>query len=83
MIGAQIGDHVVAQSGDRAVVLDADFDCADLGAAVNRRLHIFAPRLNPLHRFAELHRDPSEQGFFRIDIQLRSKAAADFRGDHT
>ena len=49
---------------------------------MNRRLHVLAPRFDPFDRFAELHRDPAEQRFFGVDVQLRSEAAADFRRDH-
>ena len=81
MISAEIRNDVVAQSGDCAIVLHADFDRADLCAAMNRGLHIFTARLDPLHRFAKLDRNPTEQSLFRINIQLRSEAAADFRRD--
>ena len=82
MIGAEIRKDAVTQTGKRAVVLERDFDVANLAAAMNRRLHVFASRFDPLDGFAKLHRDPAEQRFFRVNIQLRSKTAADFRRDH-
>ena len=43
MISAEICDHVVAQSRQRAVVLHTDFDGADLGATVDRGRNVFTP----------------------------------------
>ncbi len=83
MVSTEVSKDVITQTGERAVVLAADFDGADLGAAVNCRLHIFTSRLDPLHGLAELDRDPAEQGLFRVNIQLRSEAAADLRRDHS
>ena len=68
MISAEIGEHVIAKPRDRAVVSAPDFHSADLRAAMNRRLQVLAARLDPLDRLAELHRDPTEQSFFRINI---------------
>ncbi len=82
MISAEIGKDVVTQTRDRSVILAADLDCADLGAAMNCRLHVFAARLDPFHRLAELDRDPGEQRLFRVNIQLRTETAADLRRDH-
>ena len=81
MIGAHVREDVVAKPCDRAVVVAADFDIADLPAPVNRRLNVFAASLYPLHRLAELHGNPSEQSFFGIDVELRAEAAADFGRD--
>ena len=83
MISAEIGKDVVAKASDRTVVLAADFDGADLCAAMNCRLHVFATRLDPLRRLAELHRDPTEQGLLRIHIKFRAETPADFRRDHS
>src|SRR6185312_5657808 len=68
MIGSQICEHVVAQASDGAIVLAADFNCANLTSTVDGRLNIFATSFYPLHRLAELHRDPPEQRFFSINI---------------
>src|SRR6185503_12664240 len=83
MISAEIGKHVVAKTRYRPVVVATDLDVADLASAVNRSLNVFAAAFDPLHRFAELHGYPSKQSFFGINVQLRSEAAADFRGDHS
>src|SRR5438132_5279039 len=77
MISAEIREHFVTQAGDCAVILATNFDGADLSASMNRRLHVFASRFDPFHRFAKLDRDPTEQSFFRVNIQLRTKASAD------
>src|SRR5574338_232454 len=82
MIRAEIREDAVTQSEQRAVVFERDFDIADLTATMNRRLNIFATRFDPLHGFPELHRDPAEQCFFRVHVQLRSETAADFWRDH-
>src|SRR6266403_5103188 len=82
MIGTKIGEDVVAQTGDGAVILTTDFHCANLGAAMNRRLHVLTTRLDPFDRFPELHRNPTEQGFFRINIKFRAEPAANFRRDY-
>jgi hypothetical protein len=68
MIGAEVGDNVVSQAGNRAVILAAHFDSSDLGAAMDGGLNIFASRLNPFDRLTELDRNPAEQSFFGIDI---------------
>src|SRR5205085_9193638 len=59
----------------------ADLDLADLIAPMNRRLHVLAPRLDPLAGLSRLHRNPTEQRLLRIDVQLRAEAAADLRRD--
>ena len=82
MISAQIGEHVVTKPCNRAVVFAPDFHRADLRAAMNRRLHVLAARFDPLNWLAELDRDPAKQGFLCVNVELRSKAAANFRCDH-
>ena len=83
MISAEIREHVVTQARDCAVILTANFHGADLRSTMNRRLKVFATCFNPFRRFAKLHRDPTEQSFFRVNIQLRTKAAADFGCNNT
>src|SRR5215217_4699272 len=82
MIRAEVCKDAVAQAGDGTVVLECDFDVADLTTPVNRRLHVLASRFDPLDGFAKLHRNPSQQRLFGVDIQLRSKAAADLRSNY-
>src|SRR5437870_3150052 len=82
MISAEISKDIVAKASNRAVVLAADFDSADLGPSMNGGLNVFTTRLDPFRRLAELHRDPTQQGLLSINIQLRTKAAANFRRDH-
>ena len=81
MIRAEIREDVVTQAGNGTVTLAAYFHGADLRSTMNRRLEVFATCFNPFRRFAELHRDPAEQSFFRINVQLRAKAASDFGRD--
>src|SRR5947209_7226158 len=81
MIRAKVCEDVVAKTCDCSVVAAADLYVADLPASVNRRSHILAARLNPLHRFAELHRNPAQESFFAVNVQLRAEASADFRRD--
>src|SRR5258708_20591143 len=83
MISAKIGKDVVTQTGDGAVILTTDFHRANLGATMNRRLHVLTTRLDPFDRFAQLYRNPTEQGFFRINIKFRAEAAANFRRDYS
>src|ERR1700738_1394919 len=82
MIRAQISKDVVTQSSQSAVILTAAFALSYVPTTRTRGLPVFASGLNPLHRFAELHRDPSEQRFLGIDIQFGAKTAADFRSNH-
>ena len=81
MICAEVCEDVVAQPRHRSIIATSDFDITNLPAPVNRRLNILAARLNPLDWFAQLHRNPAEQCFFRIDVELRAEAAADFGRD--
>src|SRR6185369_6297062 len=67
----------------RAIILERDFDIADLATTVNRRRDVLASCFDPLNGFGKLHRNPTEQRFLRIDVQLRSKTAPNFRSDHT
>src|SRR5437868_5948080 len=83
VVRAEVCDDVVAQARQSAVQLTADLYLADLAAPVNRRLHVLAPRLDPLGGPAQSHRNPSEQGLLGVDVQLRAEAAADFRRDDT
>ena len=78
MISAEIREDLVTQAGDCTVILAAYFHRTDLRSTMNRRLHVFASGLDPFHRFAKLHRDPTQQSFFRVNIQFRTKASADF-----
>src|SRR6266403_1682966 len=82
MLSTKLGEDVVAQTGDGAVILTTDFHRANLGATMNRRLHVLTTRLDPFDRFAQLRRNPTEQGFFRINIEFRAEAAANFRRDY-
>jgi hypothetical protein len=68
MIGAKVGNNVVAKTGDRPIVPATNLHRADLGAAVNRCLHVFAARLDPFDGLAQLDRDPTQQGLFRVDV---------------
>src|SRR5437868_7105702 len=81
MIRAEVCKDVVAKTCDRSIISAADFDVANLPAPVNRRLNVLAARLNPLHRLAQLHRNPAKQSLFRVNVQLRAEAAADFGRD--
>src|SRR6266404_8540486 len=81
MIGAEISKDVIAKTGDYTIVLTANFHGSDLGASMNRRLNILATGLDPFDRFAQLHRNPTEQSLFRVNIQFRSKPTANFRCD--
>src|SRR6185369_1368308 len=77
VISAHVCEDAVTQSEHGAVVLYCDFDIANLAASMDRRLDVFTPRFDPLNWFPELHRDPTEERFFRVDIQLGSKATTD------
>src|SRR4030095_2076620 len=82
MIGTEVRKHTVTQSIYCSVVLERNLDVANLSASVNCRLNVFSTRFDPLHGFAELHRDPTDECFLTVNIQLGAKAAADFRSDH-
>src|SRR5437667_10534106 len=82
MICTEVGNDVIPQAGERTVALASDFDCPDLGASMNCGLDVLATRLDPLHRFAELHRDPADQSLFRVNIQFRAKSTAYFRSNY-
>src|SRR5438067_2028595 len=81
MIRAKVCKDVVAKTCDRPVVTAADFDVANLPAPVNRRSDILAASLNPLNGFSQLHSNPAKQSLFRVNVQLRAEASADFGRD--
>src|SRR5207253_2965046 len=82
MVRSQVGENVVAKPGYRAVVFTPYLDIANLSAAVDRRLNVFAPAFNPFDRHAKLNRYPTEQCFFSVDVELRTKTASDFGSYH-
>ena len=67
--------------GERAVGLGAHLHVGDLVAALMGDHHVLRPRLDPLHRLAELAGDRGEEDLLAVDLQLRAEPAADLRGD--
>ena len=82
IVGAEIGDHVAAQSKNASVALHGHFDVVDLVASVNCGLEIFAARLAPFHRLAQLNGQIRNQRLFRIDIEFAAESAAHLRRDN-
>src|SRR5688572_1630774 len=81
MICAQVLDKLELEAEHRAVVLGSEFEVIHVTAAVNCTEKVLAARFDPLNRLADAHRDEAHQRFFRVDVELRSEAAADLGRD--
>src|SRR5215203_3587141 len=83
MVSPEIRKNAVTQTCERSIIFERYFDGADLSASMNSGLNIFASGFDPLNGFVQLHRYPSQQRFFAVDVQFGSETASDFRRDHT
>ena len=81
VVGADVGNQPHLQAEQRAVALRGDVEVADDVAPVRRRDERFRSFLDPLQRHPELLRDPREDVFLGVDVDLGAEPAADFRRD--
>ncbi len=74
-------EHIL-DAENAAVLVDRDLGVVDLAALMRGGEEMLEPVLDPFHRTIELHRDPRQCDFFRVEHHhLRPEAAADERRD--
>jgi hypothetical protein len=79
-VRARIADDATSQSDDRPVVAQAELQVLHLAATVRHGDHVLGPRLDPLHRTAQLARDAHRDDALGHPV-LRTERAADVRCD--
>ncbi len=82
VVGAEVGQDLDVEGGDRAVALGAHPDVGDLVAALVGDRHVLRARLDPLDRAPELARRPAGEELLAVDLELLAEAAADLGRDH-
>ena len=81
-VRADIGQAVDPQAGDAVVGVERHSHLVDVVAAMRVGKEGLAAVGRPFDRTLQLLRYPGADCFFRIDINLRSEAAADIGGDN-
>jgi hypothetical protein len=82
VVGAEVGQDLDVERGDRAVALGPHLDVGDLVTPLVGDRHVLRARLRPLDRKAELARRPAGEQLLAVDLQLLAEAAADVGRDH-